>query len=83
MRTRGVLLGIALLNAPLSAQAIPEAEYQERRARLMGTISDGIVLLHARSGAKEEDQRMPTYQRRMVTGTGTVGGSLIMPLTVT
>ena len=61
MRTRGVLLGIALLNAPLGAQAIPEAEYQERRARLMGTISDGIVLLHARTGAKEEDQ--PTFRQ--------------------
>ena len=27
----------------------------------MGTISDGIVLLHARSGAKEEDQ--PTFRQ--------------------
>ena len=61
MRTRAVLFGIALLNAPLSAQGIPDAEYQERRARLMGTISDGIVLLHARSGAKEEDQ--PTFRQ--------------------
>ena len=61
MRTCLVLLGIALLNVPLSAQTIPEAEYQERRGRLMGTISDGIVLLHARSGAKEEDQ--PTFRQ--------------------
>ena len=61
MRTRLVLVGIVVLNVPLGAQVIPEAEYQERRGRLMGTISDGIVLLHARSGGKEEDQ--PTFRQ--------------------
>jgi len=61
VRTCLVFLGIAVLNVPLSAQAIPEAEYQERRTRLMGAIPDGIVLLHARTGAKDEDQ--PTFRQ--------------------
>ena len=61
MRPHILLLGVALLNTPVSAQDIPTAEYEERRARLMGTLSDGIVLLHARSGAKAEDQ--PTFRQ--------------------
>ena len=61
MRTCLVFLCTTLLHVPLNAQGIPEAEYRERRARLMDTISDGIVLLHARSGAKDEDQ--PTFRQ--------------------
>jgi Xaa-Pro aminopeptidase len=61
VKTCLVLFGLALLNVPLGAQGIPEAEYRERRARLMDTVSDGIVLLHAKSGAKDEDQ--PTFRQ--------------------
>ena len=61
MRACLVFLGIAVMQFPLTAQGVPEAEFRERRARLMDTVSDGIVLLHARSGAKDEDQ--PTFRQ--------------------
>ncbi len=61
MRVCLVFLGITLLAGPLGAQGIPQAEHRDRRARLMDTVSDGIVLLHARSGAKDEDQ--PTFRQ--------------------
>ena len=61
MRSCLVVLGITLLHVPLSAQDIPEGEFRERRDRLLDTVSDGIVLLHAKSGAKDEDQ--PTFRQ--------------------
>lgn len=54
-----ILLGAAtmsLVPSLLCAQAIPETEYGARRDRLMSTLSDGIVMLHARSAAKEMEQ---------------------------
>jgi Xaa-Pro aminopeptidase len=54
-----MLLGaIAMTLVPtlLGAQGIPDAEYRTRRDHLMATLADGIVLLHARSAAKEMEQ---------------------------
>lgn len=41
---------------PAAAQEVASSEYERRRARLMDALPDGITLIHARSGPKEEDQ---------------------------
>lgn len=54
-----ILLGaVAMTLAPslLGAQTIPDTEYRTRRDRLMEALADGVVLLHARSAAKEMEQ---------------------------
>ena len=50
-----LLVGLAL-PAALSAQPIPPAEFAERRAEALDRLSDGILLLHARSAPKEMEQ---------------------------
>src|SRR5262245_7768683 len=42
--------------ATAAAQNIPAGEYAARRHGIMSRLSDGIVLLHARSEPAEEDQ---------------------------
>ncbi|MCZ6916042.1 MAG: aminopeptidase P N-terminal domain-containing protein [Gemmatimonadetes bacterium] len=56
MRILASSITLALLPSLLGAQAIPDTEYVTRRDRLMETLPDGIVLLHARSAAKEMEQ---------------------------
>ncbi|MFQ5705773.1 MAG: aminopeptidase P N-terminal domain-containing protein [Gemmatimonadales bacterium] len=42
--------------SPVSVTQTPVAEYAARRTRIMETLSDGILLLHARSAEKDMEQ---------------------------
>ena len=54
---RSIIFMLTVVNtAGLQAQQISDAEIADRRASLMNRMSDGIVLLHAKSGPKEMEQ---------------------------
>ena len=57
MKPTVVVLALSLLtSAPTAPQQIDNAEYVGRRARILEELSDGILLLHARSTEKAMEQ---------------------------
>ena len=57
MKTTAAAIALSLLApAPAVSQQIGQAEYAGRRERILEELSDGILLLHARSTAKAMEQ---------------------------
>ena len=57
MKTTAAAIALSLLGpAPAVSQQIEQAEYTGRRERILAELSDGILLLHARSTEKAMEQ---------------------------
>jgi Xaa-Pro aminopeptidase len=53
---RAIAATVLLLSIVVSAREIPPDEYAARRAKALARLADGLLLIHARSLAKAEDQ---------------------------
>ena len=66
-------------SSAVSAPAVPEAEYADRRARLLEALQDGITLVHARPAEKSEAEWgfVQAASFYYFTGLGDVTGAVL------